>query len=291
MSSVRATIETLASASRWTYRNGVESMAEPAAWSAIALAAHGDLVVAARPAEWLAELQARDGSVGISAHETDPYWPTSLALLAWSIVDQCSDKRLFQSQCERAVAWSLADRGKPAPRSPQIGHDTTIVGWSWAANTASWLEPTCLFTLGLTAAGFGRETRVIEGLRLIADRLLPQGGANYGNTLVLRQELLPHVAPTGLALTALAWGHHADDRVAKSLAYLERSIAPDLAPASLSWACIGLAAHGRTPTTAIALIESALTNPAWQPLGAYEMALLLLASAPEVLCPQRNGSR
>ncbi len=283
MSIIQRHLETLAAADRWTYRAAAESATEPAAWAAMALAAHGNARAAARPAAWLAELQQRDGSVGVSAAEAEPRWPTSLAMLAWSLVDRAADARRFLTHVGSAAQWSLAEHGKPAPRSPEIGHDTTLVGWPWAADTASWLEPTCYFVLGLTAAGFADHTRVREGRAVVADRLLPDGGANYGNTTVLGQQLLPHIAPTGIALTVLAGAPRTDDRVEKSLAFLEGAIGPDTAPASLSWACIGLAAHNRRPPLADPWIEGALQGDDWQPLAAYEQALLLLAAAPNFL--------
>ena len=82
MSVIPATLVKLAAARRWTYRASRDTMAEPAAWSALALAAHGMLEAARAPADWLAEVQQTDGSVGISAAETEPRWPTSLAMLA-----------------------------------------------------------------------------------------------------------------------------------------------------------------------------------------------------------------
>jgi hypothetical protein len=283
MSRLREHIKRLAGAQRWTYRAGIESASEPAAWAAVALIACGEVEAAMRPVQWLAGLQQSDGSVGISADEGEPRWPTALAILAWGVVDRATQANRFRTHIESAVAWSLAEHGKSAPRSPQIGHDTTIVGWSWAADTASWLEPTCCFILGLTAAGHGDHPRVEEGRRLVADRLLPDGGANYGNTIVLGQSLLPHLAPTGLAMLALAGEHEGDGRVARSLDYLEQNIGPTTAPASLSWALIGLTAHGRRPSHADQWIESALANPHWQPLAAYEQSLLLLASNPWIL--------
>jgi hypothetical protein len=235
---------------------------------------------ARRPAQWLADLQQRDGSVGVSASECDPRWPTSLAMLAWRTVDRAAGDNRFNGQVERAAAWSLNARGKPAPRSPHIGHNTELVGWSWAANTHSWLEPTCLFVLALRAAGREDHDRVREGVRLIVDRLLPGGGANYGNTIVLGQALLPHVQPTGLAMLALGGEQVADDRVPTSLDYLKASVGANLAPASLAFACLGLAAQGRRPANCDELIAAAFSK-ARRPLTCYEQALLLLAGGPD----------
>jgi hypothetical protein len=199
-------------------------------------------------------------------------------MLAWTAWDDASGSPRFTAQVDRAARWSLAEFGETSPRSPMIGHDTTLNGWSWAANTHSWLEPTCFFILGLRAAGYGRHARTAEGERLVLDRLLPSGGANYGNTIVLGQPLLPHVQPTGIAMWALAHAATSDDRIKMSLRYLENAIGPGSAPASLAYACLGLSAHGRRPQQADDWCAVALSGATEPPLAAYEQALLLLAA-------------
>jgi hypothetical protein len=281
MSTLDQHLERLAAADRWTYRASRESAAEPAAWTAIALAAHGLAEAAMRAAQWLANLQQADGAVGVSAAEAEPRWPTSLAMLAWTAVDRAGDGGRFTRNVQSAARWALNNRGKPAPRSPQIGHDTQLVGWSWAADTHAWLEPSCFFVMGLRAAGFGHHPRVREGVRLIVDRLLPAGGANYGNTIVLGQPLLPHVQPTGVAMLALCGENVHDRRVGTSLDFLERSLRAGTAPASLAFACLGLMARGRRPEESGEWIAAAL-NDAARPLAEYEQALLLLAGLENV---------
>jgi hypothetical protein len=280
MNLIREYLDQLATADRWTYRASSESAAEPAAWAAMALAAHGRSDAAAAPSDWLAGLQRPDGSVGVTQAQEEPRWPTSLALLAWCTLDGITGDGAYRDSIGRAAQWCLSDRGKIGQRSPQIGHDPTLVGWSWAANTATWLEPTCYFVMGLDAAGFGDHPRVAEGRRAIADRFLPTGGANYGNTIVLGQPLLAHLAPTGVALAALT-GRELDlARVERSIELLLAHTGPDTTPISLAWACLGLTARGRRPSMAEAWIEQALGNEAWQPLAAYERSLLLLAARP-----------
>lgn len=295
MTTVRNCIEQLAAAERWTYRASRESAAEAAAWSALALAAWGEAAAARAPADWLVSIQQGDGSVGVFAAEMEPRWPTSLALLAWSSVDQGDESHRYQAPILRAQDWCLTDRGKPGVRSPQVGHDATIVGWSWAANTASWLEPTCFHVLALSAVGLAEHKRTCEGRRMIVDRLLPGGGANYGNTIVLGQELVPHAAPTGIAMAALAGHAAADDRIERSLQYLGTLAAPNMTPMSLSWACLGLAAQGQRPERTDEWVEIALNNPAWSPLSACEQALLLLAARPQLdwapAAPARRTAR
>jgi hypothetical protein len=278
MSIVQRQLDDLAGREVWTYRASLASASESAALAALALAAWNRRGDARRPAQWMADIQQDDGSVGVFATEPEPRWPTSLAVLAWAAVDREAGELTFENPTERAVDWCLADRGKAGTRSPQVGHDPSIVGWSWAPNTASWLEPTCFQVLALTAVSRGEHPRTQEGRRLIVDRLLPDGGANYGNTLVLGQKLVPHPAPSGIAMTALAASGGDDARINRSLDYLENTLEPGMTPMSLAWSIIGLTAHGRRPRHADAWVEAAMADARWQPLGANDAALLLLAA-------------
>ncbi|MCA9258912.1 MAG: hypothetical protein KDA61_06915 [Planctomycetales bacterium] len=290
----------------WTYRPDGVHAAEPAALTALALVAHGQWE-AARPAvRWLAELQQPTGAVGIAPEQDQPHWPTGLALLAWARWNAARDAAqshatgshasndqtaaaLVRAQAA-AIDWALRDQGKTSPRRPQIGHDTTLVGWAWAEGTHSWLEPTCYFVLALEAAGLSSHPRVAMGRRMIVDRLLPTGGANYGNTFVMGQQLLPHVQPTALALLAIAGDgsrvadHMAsDDRIAKSLAWLETHVDRRTPSASLSYAILGLAAWKRRPTHADDWLSERLSPPNLNTLSDHHRALLLWAAAPENL--------
>ena len=114
-------------------------------------------------------------------------------------------RNLFADNVQRAVNWSLATHGKPADPNPQVGHDPSILGWSWAADThmPGWSRPACLY-LHSRPQACEITSRTREGVQLIIDRLLPTGGSNYGNTLVLGQATLPQVQSTGLAMLALA---------------------------------------------------------------------------------------
>jgi hypothetical protein len=282
MDAIKVNLAQLAAATAWAYRAAPASAAEAAAWSTLALAAWGELDAATKPAAWLADIQQGDGSVGVFADELEPRWPTSLAVLAWTALNRSDPGLIDPVAIERAVQWCLNDRGKSGPRHRQVGHDPSILGWSWAANTSPWLEPSCYHALALTTAGHGEHPRVFEGRRLILDRLLPGGGANYGNSIVLDQQLLAHVAPTGIALVALADHPPEDDRIGRSLEYLASVASGELTPVSLSWAVLGLAAHGRRPARADGWIATALTADVWQPLAAYERALLLLAARPRL---------
>jgi len=246
---------------------------EPTAWAAIALADAGREEAASRAARWLAELQAPDGSLGVTDQAPTPCWPTSLALLAWHAVDP----QAYQSSIERAVAWTLAAHGTTTPQRREIGHDTTLTGWSWAAKTHSWLEPTAFAVMALRACGLADHPRTTEAVALLHDRLLPGGGCNYGNTRVLGQTLLAHLQPSGIVLWALADGSPATPAVERSLEYLAEAVEQPTGTASLAYALCALTAWGERPVDAERLIGKVLERPATNQ-STYKLALLALAS-------------
>lgn len=255
--------------------------AEPTAWAAMALARAGRMDAAGRAGDWLADLQRRDGSTPTTPTSGAPGWTTSLAILAWLSIDA----QHYGDHISAAVDWLIDTKGKPNPRNPHVGHDTTLVGWSWAANTHSWLEPTAFASMALTAAGHADHPRNVEARKILLDRLLPTGGCNYGNTSVLGQTLLPHLQPSGIVLWALA-GQAADDkRIGDSLDYLQREIRKPTGAASLAYALLALTAWQRRPADTDQLIAKMLgstqngTRPQRLP-PPYNLALVTLASQP-----------
>ena len=249
----------------WRYDPCGSAAAEPAAFAALALAAYGRSQAACRARAWLASAQVADGSVAIRRGEQGPGWPTALAVLAWSLTETAraaapydsgtrvpvaADTHTRESDAEnsrRAVAWLLSVAGDTAAQLPYMGHDTTIVGWPWVVGTHSWIEPTAMSLLALKAVGLANHPRAREAVRLLQDRLLPSGGCNYGNTIVLGQALLPHVEPTGTALLALAGQPDRSGHIQRSLDYLEAELCGSTTSASLAYGLLGLAAHGRVP--------------------------------------------
>lgn len=259
---------------QWAYHPGGPGAAEPAAWCALALSAHGRVDDALPAAKWLAQIQAEDGAVGIDALHTTPSWPTSLAILSWKAVD---DDR-FARPIWRAMEWTLLARGKTMKPNDQIGHDPRILGWSWADDTHAWMEPTCLFVLALKAADYRLHNRCRQGVALIRDRLLDEGGCNYGNTEVLGQMTMPHVQPTGLALMALADENLQDPRIEKSINYLLDEIHQHTPPASLSYALMGLTMQGVRPVYSDQLLTAAVSRLDIRNESCYKLALLALAA-------------
>ncbi|MEM8864226.1 MAG: hypothetical protein AAGF31_01615 [Planctomycetota bacterium] len=270
-------LDRLARAMPGGYLAGDQPASEPTAWGSLALSAAGQLEASRVACDWLVACQARNGSVGVNRSEATPAWPTSLAILAWTQWQNASGTANYQRSIDSAIKWTLKTKGRTTDRKPEIGHDTTLVGWSWAADTHSWLEPTALFVRALNAAGHANHERTEEATRMLVDRLLPTGGANYGNTRVLDQYLLPHVQPSGLVMWALARLPTDDSRIAASLDYLDSAIQQPLGAASLAFAILGLKAHGRQSAHYEQKLETAFAGLS-SDASPYKLALLAMAT-------------
>lgn len=259
-------LDSLASADRWGYRSGDASAAEPAALAALALLGHGRAGDAAKPLDALLKLQDRTGAVGIYQGAADPHWGTAHAIIAWSAAingnTQSADlKDRLQAAAVRGCEFILSIRGTKIPKTDEVSHNTTLVGWPWVEGTHSWLEPTAMCYLALRAASMQAHPRGPEAVRLMIDRLLPDGGCNYGNTFVLGQTLRPHIQPTGIVMLALAGTDSQDPRIGKSLSWLDSELNAETTTASLSYGLLALAAHDRERTDASKLLEAALKKP------------------------------
>jgi hypothetical protein len=263
----------------WGYRSPGIPAAEPTALAAMALLAINpeskiSLDLAASSAEWLTSIQRSDGAVGLSADLRTPEWPTPYALLLWSILGRSS------SSVERAKSWLLGHQGlvfeKP-PGSP-LGHDTTIAGWSWVDQTHSWLEPTAITLLALRRAKASDHPRVKEGMSLILDRAIPEGGWNFGNNIVFGRGLRPKPAPTGMALLALSGLVESHQAIDRGLSYLEEELPRVRSAISLGWGLLGLTAWGRRPAATDDWLGDAWARVAHRPDGALGIATMILSS-------------
>jgi Squalene-hopene cyclase C-terminal domain len=278
------TLETLSSNPAIGYAPVAEPATEPTAIAALSLRAHGKHGTAKKAIHFLTSIQSADGSVGVRQNEPEPQWPTSLAVLAW----QAFDKQAHAANIERAVNWILQATGKGMEQANDMGHNTQLVGWSWAEGTHSWIEPTAFHVLALKTAGHKEHPRTREAITLLLDRQLPSGGCNYGNTSVLGQMLRPHVQPTGIALLALAGEQDQGNRIAKSVTWLRKTLSKETTPTSLAWGLLGLAAHGVTPPHAPEWLETAASRIQAHDNSPHKLALLTLAAAGPQLLPSSH---
>ncbi len=276
------TLNRLASSRAWGYHASAAAATEPTALAALALFAHNRFDAARRPIDWLIEQQQSNGALGVTATETAPNWPTSLAVLAWTTARDHAKRASassYESAVDRAINWLLEAKGLSADPTPDAGHDPTLVGWPWVIGTHSWVEPTALSVLALKRMGYGNHARTREAVRMLVDRLLPDGGCNYGNTVMLGQTLRSHVQPTGLALLALGGEQDATGRITRTLDYLQRELSSATTTASLSYGLLGLAAHGACPSGSSGYLASAAGRTLAGDASAYNLSLLALAAA------------
>ena len=280
-------LESVNQAGAWGYRAGSSGAAEPTALGALALAAAGDPSEASSQAlGWLAGVQLDDGAVPVAAGLKRPHWPTALAVLAW-LRCPIDAGGVWDDRIKQALAWLFAARGQSIPPDPSIhDHDTSLVGWSWVSGTHSWIEPTGYAILALRAAGKSEHPRVREGVELILDRALPEGGWNYGNRRVLEHVLRPFPATTGVALAALE-GVSREDCIDVAIGYLKNELRRIRAPLSLAWSLIGLRAWKETPDEAEQWLEECAGRVIEQEVRPLHDALLLLAGADD--CPLVAG--
>jgi hypothetical protein len=274
-------LDRLAAADCCTYGTGGPWAAEPTALACLALAAHNQPTAARGLALQLTQHQLGDGAVPVLAGQDEPAWTTSLAILAWVACERSPMQTGFKKQRESAVDWALAHHGKPAEPQLEVGHDPRLLGWSWAENTHSWMEPTAMFALALKAAGLKDHARTREAIQLVTDRLLPTGGSNFGSTIVLGQATLPQVESTGLAMLALAGEPNTDPRIEASLRYLESNVSGVTPSASLAYGLLGLTAHGRRPEAAEEFLRQAFERELARGTNEFKLALLALAALEE----------
>ena len=273
----------------WGYHYTGPLATEPTALACLALAAYGEHSLAATLAESLVEIQTPQGSVGVTRELEMPAWTTSLACLAWLTIDRTQPRTRFSESCQKGLEWLLSVKGKTIPKNPQIGHDPTITGWSWAADTHSWMEPTCLAVLALKALGRESHPRTREGVRMIVDRLLENGGCNFGSTVILGQATLPQVQASGLAMLAIADESTNDPRIERTLQYLENELNEKSSTASLCFGLLGLTAHQRRPPHSDKMLEQVFQRELRGETSCYKMALMLLASCQDLHWLPRQG--
>lgn len=251
---------------------GVWERTDGMAWAALGLRVHQaapDLVE--RLERGLAERQQTDGRVPLVEAFPRAWWPTSLSMLAWQ---GSSD---YSRHSDLATQFLLHHRGAVTEtQSPILGHDTTIHGWPWIGDTHSWVEPTSLALMALFAHGVRTHPSVREGVEVLRNRMLPEGGWNYGNTMVYGAILRPMPECTGVALCALK-DEMSEDEVGKSLEYIRDEYADVRTPLSLGWAIMGLTAWGDRPADVEASVAESLALQ--ERYGPFETSLIgLLAT-------------
>jgi hypothetical protein len=284
----RALLESAGGSSRWGYRRRGTPSVEPTALASLGLSASGseasrmkDAATLDAAGGWLSNIQRADGSLPVAENSATPGWATPYALLLWNASGG------YEPQRARARAWLLRIEGRTLPRTDalhaEIGHDSTITGWPWVADTHSWLEPTALAILALTREGLSGHPRVAQGIELLLDRSLKGGGWNYGNKAVFGRDLRPQPGPTGLALLALAARGQHPHEADRALGYLRETLPRIRAGISVGSGTLGLRAYDACPGAAETWLAESYRQSARRPDTVQSIALLLLAARQEGL--------
>jgi hypothetical protein len=149
---------------------------------------------------------------------------------------------------EAVIEAIQAVKGKKLSPTTINRQDNSLQGWSWMADTFSWVEPTAWCLLALKQwRRVGSEidsARIDIAERLLIDRCCREGGWNYGNSNMLGQQLKPFVPTTAIALLSLQ-DRKTLPEVQKSVDYLERSATEERSGSALALAGMALQAYER----------------------------------------------
>jgi uncharacterized protein (DUF362 family) len=257
MSDLNSHLDALATQSQpeggWGYTLGQPAQLEPTCLALLALSLDRERFAEELDKAWafLGTCAAADGSYRPARGREEAIWHTALVLFAQAALERRA------AEVRRTASALLSLRGKLPERTEDAAEihdiDLEIVGWPWAENNFSWVEPTAWAVLALRRAGHGRHPRVEEGQRLLLDRAHEGGGINYGNRRILGKFTEPMPGPTALMLLALQGRD--EPRVAAAVAYLLRQACGINDLELLCWAKLALALHRSQPGVADALPE------------------------------------
>ena len=191
---------------------------------------------------------AGDGSYRLARGRPQAVWPTALVLFTKARLNRPA------AELKPIIDKLLAIEGKVVrlETSDAGDIDAGLLGWPWASDTFSWVEPTAWACLALRAAGQGEHPRVQEGLRLLLDRAFDHGGANYGSRIILGKQTEAIPGPTAILLLALQ-GVKDQPRIDAAKGYLRVTAGQTTDVENLAWIKLALSCHADDSATRDAL--------------------------------------
>lgn len=240
----------------WGSVLGRPSNTEATALSCMALQGASEEAALDRGLAWLSASHRSDGAWPQSEDVDRPSWMTALAVLAMREADP--------SAALRGAEWLLDQEGEGYswltklflqlfPERDVIELDPDLKGWPWLAGTFSWVEPTVYSLLALKSMRSqlpveATDLRIRNGELMIFDRMCLGGGWNYGNSVVLDEELWPYPDTTALALIALQ-DSGATEPIQLSLDALATMLEENDSGLATALAILCFDLHGRDATT------------------------------------------
>lgn len=227
----------------WSYYPGQASSVEPTCLSLLALNLPNDNEVAAKAIQFLSQAILPGGTVCQPGGRLEAVWPTALVLYSFQKLGL--DSTLAPSMC--GALLKIKGMTTTNPKAMEIhgrGIDLTKEGWPWTIGAFSWVEPTSWAVLALMSAGLADHPRCVQGASFLSDRILENGGANYGNKVVLGKHLDPVPIPTALTLVGLQ-NTPISDPIRKSIHYLASILANPDDLQNVAWSLLALDLYDR----------------------------------------------
>ena len=287
----------------WGYGVGQPPQLEPSCLGLLALSLEPARYAKeiAKTREFIEQNAIDDGSYRPLNGREEAIWPTSLVLFVKAALgtypnregeapaepNPTARQEPRSPELQRTTTtYLLGTRGR-VPESAEAGElhdiDLQLVGWPWAEMNFSWVEPTSWACLALRFVGQSGHPRVHEGLRMLLDRAMDDGGINYGNRRILGKMTDPIPGPTALMLLALQGEAH--PRVDAAVHYLIEQLNTDDLE-HLCWAKIALDLYRHLPNVDetlkqidghIQMAEEKRRQTGWLKPNCYRQALTILA--------------
>lgn len=210
-----------------------------------------------RGLNWLVERQYADGSWSLTDQVAEASWATALAVLALACFEDRRHHALHGGQWllrqhGQRLGWIASLQYRLAPETMAARLNPDLQGWSWAANTFSWVEPTAYALMALKKLrpylhNAHAVNRVHQGELLLYDRRCKGGGWNYGNSSVLREDLEPYPDVTAVALVALH-DRQTERANKEGLSALQRMLTEVQSGLTLSWSILCFALYCQDTT-------------------------------------------
>ena len=255
-------IENAVPSGGWAYYSNKSASIEPTCLALLALK-NSKYESSKEFASAIAFLESCIGPNGIAVSPNgrpEAVWVTSIVLFTFVKL------KLNPTAISSMVSILLEIKGTVTKNNQALeihanGINPQVMGWPWSLNTFSWVEPTAWALLSLRSVGLQDNPRVMEGIEFLLDRLMDEGGANYGNKTVLGKLLDPVPGPTALCLLALNGTKGATNaKVGASIAYLKQSIFVPLDLEHAFWSVLACSLYLNDNRDEIVQLESAITE-------------------------------